>query len=145
MVETASAQALADALRAGIGLLVRRMRQLQPHGALTPAESRALAVLEREGPTTSSALARLEHITPQSMGVTVASLESRGLIERTLDPDDGRRGVLTVTRAGRRLVGGRRDTSSKLLADVLSANFTAAELKQLHAAAPLIERLARML
>lgn len=145
MAQAARSEALADALRAGIGLLVRRMRQVQPNGGLTSAESRSLTVLEREGPTTASASARLEHITPQSMGVTVASLESRGLVQRAPDSDDGRRSVLSVTRAGRKLLSGRRDTSTKILADALSANFTAAELEQLHAAAPLIDRLAAIL
>ena len=41
---------------------------------LTLAESSALSRLERGGPATSSDLARLDRISPQSMGVTVAAL-----------------------------------------------------------------------
>ena len=56
------------------GLLVRKLRQAPPEGELTLAESSALSRLERGGPATSSDLARLDRISPQSMGVTVAAL-----------------------------------------------------------------------
>ena len=91
---------VAVALRDSIGLLLRRMRQQQPDGELTLPESAALARLDRGGPATSSALAKLEQISPQSMGATLAGLEARGLVARHPDPADGRRVVLSVTEAG---------------------------------------------
>jgi DNA-binding MarR family transcriptional regulator len=77
------------------------------------SETAALARLDREGPTTSSALAKLEQITPQSMGVILSALESRGLIARRADPNDGRRIVMSLTRAGRDCVLRRRDASTE--------------------------------
>ena len=67
---------VAGALRVSLGLLVRRLRQVKAEGELTLPESSALARLDRGGPTTSGALARLEQISPQSMGATLAALES---------------------------------------------------------------------
>jgi DNA-binding MarR family transcriptional regulator len=133
---------VAAALRVSMGMLVRRLRQLKAEGELTLPESAALARLDRGGPTTAGALARLEQISPQSMGATVAGLEARGLVERRPDPADGRRSVLTLTEAGQRMLRDRRSARTRQLAAALAAGFTATELEQLMTAAPLLERLA---
>ena len=135
----------AASLQVSIGLLVRRLRQVQLPGELTLPETSALARLDRGGPATSSALARLEQISPQSMGATIAALESRGLVERRPDPDDGRRQVLSVTPAGLEVLRQRRSARTSQMAQTLSAEFTAAEVRSLMTAAPLIERLAQRL
>jgi DNA-binding MarR family transcriptional regulator len=134
---------VAVALRDSIGLLLRRMRQQQPDGALTLPEGAAMTRLNRGGPTTSSALAKLEQISPQSMGATLAGLEARGLVARHPDPEDGRRVVLSVTEAGQRILQDKRNARTDQLAQALSARFTADEVRQLAVAAPLLERLAQ--
>jgi DNA-binding MarR family transcriptional regulator len=143
MTEAPDVQELAGALRVSIGLLFRRHRQLKAEGELTLPESSALARLDRGGPATSSELARLEQISPQSMGTTLAGLEARSLVERHRDPDDGRRVVLSVTATGRQLLRDRRDRSTQAMAQALSTSFSSAELDQLMAAVPLLERLAQ--
>jgi DNA-binding MarR family transcriptional regulator len=77
------------------------------------------------------------------MGATLGALESRGLIERRADPADGRRAVLSVTDAGQRVLRDRRNARTEQLAKALSAGFSRTELRQLSAAAPLLERLAQ--
>ncbi len=134
---------VAGALRASIGLLLRRLRQVQAEGELTLPESAALTRLDRGGPSTASALARLEQISPQSMGATLGALEARGLVERRPDPQDGRRVLLSVTDSGRQVLQSKRNARTEQLAKALSAGFTPAELRQLEAAAPLLERLAQ--
>jgi DNA-binding MarR family transcriptional regulator len=134
---------LAGALRVSIGMLLRRLRQVPDDGELTLPESAALARLDRGGPTSASALAKVEQISPQSMGATLAALESRGLVERTPDPDDGRRAVVAVSAAGRKALWNRRNARTEALAHALSSGFTDDELEQLRAAAPLLERLAQ--
>jgi DNA-binding MarR family transcriptional regulator len=128
-----------------MGLLVRRLRQAKAEGELTPPESSALARLNRGGPTTSAALARLEQISPQSMGATLAGLEARGLAGRGSDPEDGRRVVISLTEAGLQALQDRRNAGTALLAQALSTRFTRSELEQLLAVTPLIERLAESL
>ena len=88
-------------------------------------------------------LAKLEQISPQSMGATLGALEARGLIERHPDPGDGRRAVMSLTKAGRRVLQDKRDKRTQQLAQALSAGFTRDELGLLMAAAPLLERLAQ--
>jgi DNA-binding MarR family transcriptional regulator len=134
---------VAAALRVSIGLLLRRMRQAQPDGELSLPETSALARLDRTGPATSSTLARLEQISPQSMGATLAGLEARGLVQRHSDPQDGRRAVLSLTEAGQQVLQDKRSARVAQLARALSGSFTPAELRQLRAAAPLLERLAQ--
>jgi len=132
---------VAVALLVGIGLLVRRLRQVQRDGDLTLPETSALARLDRGGPSTASALARVEQISPQSMGATLGGLEARGFVERRPDPLDGRQAVISATDAGLQALGNRRSVRTELLAQALSG-FTRPELKQLMAVAPLLERLA---
>ena len=134
---------LAAALRVSVGMLLRRLRQVRPDDELTLPESSALARLDRSGPATPGALAKVEQISPQSMGATLAALEARGLIGRRADPADGRRVVLSVTEAGQELLRNKRGARTEQLAQALSAGFTAAELRQLATAAPLLERLAQ--
>jgi DNA-binding MarR family transcriptional regulator len=136
---------VAGALRIATGLLYRKLKQTRPDGEVTLAESVALSRLERCGPATSATLARLDGISPQSMGVTVAALLERGLIERSKDPEDGRRIVLSITEAGRRMVNDKRGARTEQIATALSGGFTDAELALLLSAAPLIERLAEKL
>jgi len=76
------------------------------------------------------------------MGATLAALEARGLVARQPDPDDGRRAVLSLTEAGQQVLRDKRSARVAQLAQALSSAFTTAELSQLKAAAPLLDRLA---
>jgi DNA-binding MarR family transcriptional regulator len=131
----------ARALFVSMGLLRRRLRASGSPGELAFPEVAALARLERSGPSTSAEMARLEQISPQSMGATLAGLEARGLVTRSADPADGRRVVIAVTDAGRQMVGKRRDARVEQIAAALDG-FTASELQRILSAAPLIQRLA---
>lgn len=134
---------VAAGLRVSVGMLVRRLRLVPAPGELTMPESSALARLDRGGPATASALARIEQISPQSMGATLSGLEARGFIERRPDPRDGRRIVLSLSDAGLRALRDKRNAKTERLAQVLASGFTDTELKQLREVVPLIERLAQ--
>jgi DNA-binding MarR family transcriptional regulator len=134
---------VAAALQVSVGLLVRRLRQTRPHGDLTMPEMSALARLDRGGPATPASLARAEEISPQSMGATIAALESRGLVRRSPDPDDARCVIVAATQAGLTALRDRRSERTDQLARALSAGFTRAELDRLLGAALLLERLAQ--
>lgn len=137
----------AVALRLSISLLVRRLRQRAPAalGDLSLPQRGALARLDHHGPMTSAQLARLEQISPQSMGATLAGLEAAGLVSRRSDVTDKRRVVMTATAAGRRMLRERRDARTRQLAAALSSEFTPDELATLAKAAPLLERLGQRL
>jgi DNA-binding MarR family transcriptional regulator len=75
------------------------------------------------------------------MGTTLAELESRGLVKRQPDPNDGRRILLSISATGRRELNRRRNARIEQLTVGL-ADFTESELEQLAAATPLLQRLA---
>jgi DNA-binding MarR family transcriptional regulator len=133
---------VAAALYLSVGLLRRRLRQLPAEGGLSLPESSALRRLERDGAATVTALARAEQISVQSMGATLSALEARNLIKRQSDPADGRRAVMSITEAGLSALSDKRHSRIAQLTAALASGFTPAELDQLRAAAPLIERLA---
>lgn len=134
---------VAAALHVSIGLLRWRLRQVGTQGELSLPERSAMARLSLCGPASPSELARMEQISPQGMGATLAALEARGLVRRDADPKDRRRAVMSLTDAGRKVLQAKQDARTELLADALSRGFSPDELKQLLAAAPLIERLAQ--
>ena len=136
-------EAVANALVSSLGLVYRRMRQPLGDGELTLPERAALSKIERGGPTTATALAKQEQISPQSMGATLAALESRGLIARAPDPGDGRRAILSLTAAGSKALHAKRAIRNALMTRALGSSFTAEERAQLLAVAPLLERLAQ--
>lgn len=87
--------------------------------ALADADARTyhyalLAALEEFGPASQAALSRRTGIYRSDLVATINELADRKLLERTPDPGDRRRNVITLTREGRRHLG-RLDA---LLADV---------------------------
>jgi DNA-binding MarR family transcriptional regulator len=135
---------VASALLASLSVLVRRVHQVPIDGGLTMPERTALSQLDRSGPATSSALAREVQITAQAMGATINALRARGLVERSPDPNDGRRVVVAVTDGGLRALQNKRNARTELIARALtSGTFTPSEREQLAAAAALLERLAQ--
>jgi DNA-binding MarR family transcriptional regulator len=122
--------------------VVRRLRQTAAPDEPTLPERSALARLARLGPATAADLARIEQISPQAMGITLAALEERGLVERRRDEVDRRRSVTTVTEAGQEMLRLKRSARAHVIAAGLANEFTEEELRILAAAAPLIQRLA---
>ena len=132
----------ASALVGNVHRLARRLRQRPLTGELTQTEASALDRLTGHAPLTVADLARAEEMRPQSMGAVVDSLERRGLLKRQRDRADGRRVLLTVTRAGRETAERGRTPRADQLAAALSSGFTEEELEQILAVAPLLGRLA---
>ncbi len=135
----------ASDLRALVGRLSRRLRQISVVGEMTLSQASVLSLLEREGPATPGILATKERISPQSMGAILISLEALGLVSRTPDPNDGRCLVISLTEAGFQAVHGARRHREERLARALADHFTAEEQQVLIAALPLLERLARLI
>jgi DNA-binding MarR family transcriptional regulator len=97
-------ETLASELREVASALVRRLRAESAGQVLSMSQMGVLARLDRSGPSTVADLARGEHVTPQSMGTTVASLEEEGFVARTVDPNDARRWNASLTAAGKRIL-----------------------------------------
>jgi DNA-binding MarR family transcriptional regulator len=128
-------------LKLVIGRIARSLRQRHAVGDLTLSEVSVLARLDREGATTPGVLAEQERVRPQAMASTLAVLTEKGLVRRRPDAQDGRKVLLSLTPAGQKVLGNRRDESVRRVAEVLEG-FTQAEQRKFAAMVPLLERLA---
>ncbi len=135
------ASALAAELRALVGKLKRRLREQADVGDLTSSQISALLRLEKDGPASTSNLARAEGMRPQSMATVITALEAAGLVSGVPDPTDGRRTILSLTDACRHWMREGRTARQDWLAHRLQRRLTAAELDLLAAAAGLLRQL----
>jgi len=90
-----------------------RLREID----LTLSEFDVLATLRRNGPSaalTPSHIAHVAMVKPSGLSSRLARLEDAGLIERTLDPDDRRSWLISITTRGRRVV----DRAIEILVEV---------------------------
>jgi DNA-binding MarR family transcriptional regulator len=130
---------VASELRLVLGRLVRRLRA-ERHFSL--AQASVLGRLDREGARSTSDLAASERVRPQSMAQTVGELEAEGLILRTPDPTDARRGLLELTEKGRETLEADRRERDGWLAQTIAESFSVEEQQTLAHAVPLLTRLA---
>ncbi|MFI7190261.1 MarR family winged helix-turn-helix transcriptional regulator [Nocardia nova] len=144
MADEIDVEATAAELRRAVSQVKRRMRNSRTDDLSAP-ESSVLSRLERNGPDSIAGLARWDQVTPQTMGSTVAALEARGCIERRPDPGDGRRFLLSLTPAGVSRLHDIRDAATKNIAAALREHLSPEEIRLIHDAASLIERVAQYL
>jgi DNA-binding MarR family transcriptional regulator len=136
-----SVSALAAELRALVGKLKRRLREQASTGDLTPSQVSVVLRLEKEGPATTSSLARAEGMRPQSMATVVAALEAAALVEGAPDPSDGRQTLMSLTDACRKMITDGRAARQDWLARTLQARLSAEEHERLAGAVELLKRL----
>lgn len=136
------ASALAQDLRAVVGKLKRRLRDQAPVGDLTPSQVSVILRLEKDGPATTSNLARAEGMRPQSMAPLIAALENASLVRGAPDPSDGRQTLLALTDACRKWIDEGRSARQDWLTRSLQAHLSPEELDQVATAVELLKRLA---
>jgi DNA-binding MarR family transcriptional regulator len=130
---------LASRLRLAIARTARRLRQESDLG-LSPSATAALATIERHGPLSPSRLAEVERIQRPTATRVTDRLQADGLVERTLDPADGRSRLIAITPAGRarlKSIRNRRNAHMARWLDELSDE----ERATLEEAAVILERL----
>ena len=136
-----SAVLAARDLRVLFSRLRRRLRSLRVDDDLTPSQTAVLTRLWKDGASSASVLASAERVRPQSMATIVAALEQRGLIERTPDPEDGRRQVVSLTARGRRRAESDRRAREEWLARAIQERYSEKERRVILDALSLLERL----
>src|ERR1700752_2908371 len=136
-----SAVTAARELRVLFSRLRRRLRELEIGDDLTPSQTAVLTRLWKEGALSASELAGAEGVRPQSMATIVAALEQRGLVERTPDPEDGRRQVVSLTGQGRRRAESDRQVRQEWLARAIQERYSERERRIILDASALLERL----
>lgn len=140
-LDDAAIGALAHEVRTTTGRLTRALREHGGRLGLTPSQSEALGYVDRDGPLTVTALAKLSGVRSQSMGATVAALEEQGLVAVSPDPADGRQKVIAVTATARDLVARSRSVREDWLAQRISTALSPAEQRRLAETVALLARL----
>ncbi|WP_213816829.1 MarR family winged helix-turn-helix transcriptional regulator [Glaciihabitans sp. dw_435] len=133
----------AQLFRLNIDRLRRSIRSRSSIEGIPRGQEAALSQLSRKGPMAIADLARWELIRPQSMGVIVADLLAAGLVSKSPDTADGRRGLLDLTPEG---VAALQDISRRRDADfaaLMETQLTDAERETVAEAMVLLERITR--
>lgn len=133
---------LAADVRSVVSKLKRKLRaQSTIRGDLTNTQISVLLRLERDGPASAADLARAEGIRAQSMGSALAPLEDAALIVGTPDPADGRRTILSLTKACHALILQVRSVRQDWLSRTIRSRLSSSEQRQLADAMALLKRL----
>lgn len=130
---------VASDLRVVLGQLMRRLRA---EHRFPVSQGTVLGRLDREGPQSVSDLAAAERMRPQSMAQTVSDLEADGLVERSPDPNDKRRALVSLTEHGITMLHADRRHREGWLARAIDEDLTADEQAVLRDAVDLLRRLA---
>ena len=120
----------------------RRTYALALSDDLSGSQAAVLTRLHRQGLSSASALATAEAVSHQAIGAIRAVLETRGDIQRSPDPTDGRRQVVSLTAAG--VAHAEHTTSARegWLARALQDRLTEDERRVVRHAMALLNRLA---
>jgi DNA-binding MarR family transcriptional regulator len=135
------AASLAAELHALHGKLKRKLREQASAGDLTPSQTAVLRHLGQNGPTTVTALAKMEGVRPQSMGATVAGLEALGFVKGAPDIKDGRQTILSLTPACREMFRTGRAARQDWLLRAVQRKLSAKEQAQLAFSLQLLGRI----
>jgi DNA-binding MarR family transcriptional regulator len=138
MPETATTESVAARLAFTVARLNRRL--VAATGGLSHGLLSALATVTKKGPIRLAELAQIEMVSAPSITRVVAELETRGLVGRSADPDDGRAFLIQVTDAGMAAVADARAARTKVVAQLLT-ELTPTEVATIEAALPGLERI----
>jgi DNA-binding MarR family transcriptional regulator len=128
-------------LRLVLARLYRQMAQASGGDReLTFSQISALARTDQYGPLRIGELAAHEQVAAPSLTRTVQPLAAAGLIRKEPDPSDGRSSLVSITPAGRELLGEVRRERSELLSRRLS-RLSPEQLDTLLTALPVLELL----
>lgn len=103
MLNMAIAPATDTTLGSDLLAVVARINRLANQRVRLPlpfAQARLLSTIDAEGRARISDLAALDHCSQPTMTTQVRRLEDAGLVSRTVDPDDARAVLISITPQG---------------------------------------------
>jgi DNA-binding MarR family transcriptional regulator len=139
--DAAFASALAAELRTTFGNLKRKLRQQGEQNDFTSSQIAVILRLEKNGPSTVSSLARAEGMRPQSMSAVVFPLEQMGFVAGAADPNDGRKTLISLTKACKKRIEDGRAARQDWLTQAIQQKLSPQEQKQVSSAIHLLARL----
>jgi DNA-binding MarR family transcriptional regulator len=106
-------QRVLDGIRRIVQALRVSSREAERHAGVSSAQFFVLRQLAEAAPTSINELAARTFTHQSSVSVVVSRLTARGLVTARRDPGDKRRRQLTITPAGRRLLGAAPGTAQE--------------------------------
>ena len=137
-----SAATTAREVKVVFSRLRRRYRGLGLTDDLSGSQAGVLTRLHQEGPSSASVLANAETVSHQAIGAILAVLKTRGFIQRSPDPTDGRRQLISLTAAGVAQAENTTSAREEWLARALQDRLTEDERRLVRNAMELLNRLA---
>jgi DNA-binding MarR family transcriptional regulator len=139
--ELVALAAVPESVPARLSLVVARYnrRLAAASGGLSHGLLMSLATIAKRGPLRQTELAAIEQVSAPSVTRTVAELETRGLVVRSVDPDDGRAIRLEATSAGLDAILRARAARAAVVSEMLDG-LERDEIDSIEAALPALER-----
>jgi DNA-binding MarR family transcriptional regulator len=137
-----SAATTAREVKVVFSRLRRRVQELALTDDLSGSQAAVLTRLHAEGPSSASALASAEAVSHQAIGAILAVLEKQGYIQRSPDPTDGRRQLVSLTATGVAHAEHATSAREEWLARALQDRLTEDERRTVRRAMALLNRLA---
>jgi homoprotocatechuate degradation regulator HpaR len=116
-----TARSLPIALLRAREVVMGPIRELLAESGVSEQKWRVLRVLEEAGPMGLTRLAAEACLQLPSLTRIARAMAAEGLVTRAEDPGDGRRAVLAVTAAGRRLIAAHAPASAAVFARIEAA------------------------
>jgi DNA-binding MarR family transcriptional regulator len=133
------------AVRLVVAVKRLRSRMREESGAtsvgLSAAQLSIFSRLMHDGAATAASLAAAEHVSQQAIAQSLAGLKADGLVSVKPDPADGRKSLLTVTAAGRRLFASIMASRDDWLIRAIESTISPGERPALDRAIEMLERL----
>ncbi|MBB4351050.1 MarR family winged helix-turn-helix transcriptional regulator [Aliirhizobium cellulosilyticum] len=130
---------LAEKLRQALGTFVRAIRSQAD--TPTTSQSETLSLLDKNGPLSVAQLAGLRKVKHQSMRLVVRHLEENELVDKLLNPADGRSQLLVISAKGKDQLSQSREVRTAKIASRIEERLSDQERQTLQAAIAIIERL----
>jgi DNA-binding MarR family transcriptional regulator len=118
--EDESCSEIAALLQDQFSRLTRQLRNMELPQGMTPERLSALAVIDKRGPISVTALADKEMVRPATMSRMVSALVDEGLVKRGEDKNDGRGVLVSATPRGRRAYHRAQQVRLQHFAEALS-------------------------
>jgi DNA-binding MarR family transcriptional regulator len=121
-----------------VGRLNRRLAMAP--GGLSHGLLMALATIAKHGPLRLAELAAIEQVSAPSITRTIAELESRDLVVRAVDPEDGRAIRVEATAEGLHAILRARAARAEVISELLQ-DLDPADVEAIESALPALEKM----
>lgn len=83
------------------------------------AQARLLSLVQELGPVRIGELAAADHCSQPTMSAQVQRLETEGWLQRSVDPDDSRASLISLTSSGQRTLDRAREARREVVEPIL--------------------------